>query len=113
LLALGPKCVLITDGKRGAFAASAGEVTYCPALAVDVVGTAGAGDGFTATFTALHASGCAPGDALQYATLNAASVVKHADTQSGLLARQTLDTEREREKHRLEYKTWRLVATSA
>ncbi len=91
LLALGPRCILVTDGKHGAYAAASGEIAFCPSLASTVVGTAGAGDAFTSTFTSHFASGTAIGDALQYAAINASSVVGFADTQSGLLERSALD----------------------
>ena len=85
LLSLGPQCILVTDGKRGAYAAVGGEIVFCPSLATNVVGTAGAGDAFISTFTAMYANGVLPGEALQYAATNASSVVEFADTQSGLL----------------------------
>ena len=91
LVGLGTRCVLLTDGKRGAFAAVNGEITYCPALKIDTVGTAGAGDAFSSTFTAFLASGSSVGEALQAATVNAGSVVKFADTQTGLLTRRNLE----------------------
>jgi ribokinase len=85
LLSLGPKCILVTDGKRGAYAAVGDEIIFCPSLVSNVVGTAGAGDAFTSTFTALYANGAEAGECLQYAATNASSVVEFADTQSGLL----------------------------
>lgn len=90
LLDLGTRCVLLTDGKRGAFAAIEGGLTYCPSLKLDVVGTAGAGDAFSSTFTALFATGSNVGEALQAATVNAGSVVRFADTQTGLLTSRAL-----------------------
>ena len=108
LLDLGTKCVLVTDGKRGAFAATAGELTYCPTLKLDVVGTAGAGDAFNSTFTALFATGSSVGDALQAATVNAGSVVKFADTQSGLLTRHHLEKALTTEKGVLTLQAWNL-----
>ncbi len=85
LLSLGPQCILVTDGKRGAYAAVGKEIVFCPSLTTTVIGTAGAGDAFTSTFTAMYANGAMPGEALQYAATNASSVVEFADTQSGLL----------------------------
>ena len=49
------------------------------------VGTAGAGDAFASTFVALTALGWPLNRALKAASINSASVVRHADTQSGLL----------------------------
>lgn len=85
LLDLGPRCILLTDGKRGAFAATKGQLTYCPSLKLDAVGTAGAGDAFSSTFVARFATGSSAGEALQAATVNAGSVIRFADTQTGLL----------------------------
>jgi ribokinase len=93
LLSLGVPCILVTDGRQGAYAADSSEIVYCPALPVEVVGTAGAGDAFTATFTAFFANGASLGDAMHYAATNASSVVQFADTQSGLLSRDALEVE--------------------
>jgi ribokinase len=91
LARLGPKHVVVTDGARGAFAASPGEILFAPALATKVVATAGAGDAFAATFTVYLALGRPIEEALRAATINAASVVGHIDTQTGLLQRHELD----------------------
>ena len=91
LTRLGPKYVVITDGGRGAFVGSPGEILFAPALKSKVVGTAGAGDAFGATFTTYVALGCSIEEALRAATINSASVVGHIDTQTGLLRRQELD----------------------
>lgn len=91
VLNLGPRCVLVTDGRNGAYAATQSAIVFCPAVAADVVGTAGAGDAFTSTFAAKFAAGATPGEALRYATVNAASVVTFADTQTGLLCSSVLE----------------------
>lgn len=83
--ALGPKYVVLTDGARGAFVATGEALSFCPAAPCDVVGTAGAGDAFAATFAAFIALGRSDEDALRAATWNAASVVGNVDTQTGLL----------------------------
>ena len=54
-------------------------------------GTAGAGDAFNATFTACIALGRPAEEALRAAAVNAASVVGHVDTQTGLLALEEID----------------------
>jgi ribokinase len=91
LTRLGPKHVVVTDGARGAFVASAAEILFAPALKLKVVGTAGAGDAFGATFAAYVALGQPIAEALRAATINSASVVGHIDTQSGMLRRDELD----------------------
>lgn len=93
LLDLGAKCVVVTDGKRGAYAAAAGEVSFCPALPLEVIGTAGAGDAFNSTFTAFYATGSSAAESLQAATVNSGSVVMSPDTQTGLLTKERLIAE--------------------
>jgi len=83
---LGPRFVVVTDGRNGAFLGAKDAIYFCPAPETRVVGTAGAGDAFNATFTAQVALGRAPPDALRAAAINAASVVQHADTQTGLMS---------------------------
>jgi ribokinase len=89
---LGPKHVVLTDGARGAFAASMDEIHYCPPVNVEVAGTAGAGDAFSATFAACIALGRSAEEALRAAAINAGSVVGHVDTQSGLLRQEEIET---------------------
>ena len=96
----------MTDGKRGAYAAASNEIIFCPSLATKVVGTAGAGDAFTSTFTAMYANGVMPGEALQYAATNASSVVEFAATQSGLLGWTPLHTALALSKDRLPLSRW-------
>jgi ribokinase len=88
---LGPRYVLLTDGTEGAYLGAAQELMFCPALKVQVAGTAGAGDAFTSTFATFIALGSKPEHALQAATVNAASVVSYVDTQTGLLPRAEIE----------------------
>ena len=67
--ALGAKRALLTDGKVGAYALIDDEVTFCPALKTEVVGTAGAGDAFVSTFTVQIAGGAPVPHALRAATI--------------------------------------------
>lgn len=83
---LGPSKVLITDGVRGAYLADDDGIHFCPVIKTQVAGTAGAGDSFASSFTALTAMGADPELALRAATINAASVVSFVDTQTGLLS---------------------------
>jgi ribokinase len=85
LLDAGARMIVITDGRHGAFVATPSEVSFCSAIPTNVVGTAGAGDAFASTFVAFTALKHPMKQALLAATLNAGSVVRHADTQSGLL----------------------------
>jgi ribokinase len=103
---LGPKWVVVTDGKDGAYVGSPEGITHVPTLPVAVVGTAGAGDAFAATFAAHVAK---TGDTVQAglaATANAASVIGFIDTQTGLLRRDQLDARIADIKNSLKVRTW-------
>ena len=88
---LGTRYVVLTDSRAGAFVHKEGELLYCPALQTPVAGTAGAGDAFAATFAAYLALGNPCTTALKAATVNAASVVAHVDTQTGLMRQPQID----------------------
>lgn len=108
LLQCGVKTVLVTNGMDGAYAACEGCVYHCPVLKTQVAGTAGAGDAFASTFATVLLRDGAPERALQAATINAASVVGHADTQSGLLKAQELDERIEKYADVLSITCWQL-----
>ena len=91
ILAMGVRTVVVTDGARGAYAATGAELTFCPALAAKVQGTTGAGDAFSSTFAAYAATGHEVGVCLQRATTNASAVVTVADAHSALLTHTTLE----------------------
>jgi bifunctional ADP-heptose synthase (sugar kinase/adenylyltransferase) len=63
-----------------AFVGSSEEILFAPAIGSQVVGTAGAGDAFAATFTAYVALAHPIREALRAATINSASVVGHIGT---------------------------------
>jgi ribokinase len=91
LLRSGPKWVVVTDGKDGAYIGAKEVVVHVPTVSVEVAGTAGAGDAFAATFAAYVTE---TGDTVKAglaATINAASVVGFVDTQTGLLQRSELE----------------------
>jgi ribokinase len=91
LHSLGTRYVVLTDGRNGAFLSSDGNIIYCPAIDSEVAGTAGAGDAFVATFAAFIALGRPSDIAIEAAALNAASVVTHVDTQSGLMTLEAIE----------------------
>jgi ribokinase len=99
--------VVVTDGRNGAFLGTREAIHFCPAvLEPKVMGTAGAGDAFNATLAASIALGHKPEDALRAAAVNSASVVRHADTQSGLLTHEDLADETARRAEQLPVRTW-------
>jgi len=82
---LGPRYLVITDGRFGAYVGSDRRLIYCPVLPTEVAGTAGAGDAFASTFASFIMLGSSLDDAVRAATVNAASVLTRIDTQGGLL----------------------------
>jgi ribokinase len=103
----GPQYVVVTDGRNGAFLGTREAIHFCPAVVEPrVMGTAGAGDAFNATFTASIALGRRPEDALRAAAVNSASVVRHADTQSGLLSHDDLGAQVAAHAEQLPVRTW-------
>jgi ribokinase len=104
---IGPRYVVVTDGRNGAFLGTPEAIYYCPAvLETRVMGTAGAGDAFNATFTASIAFGRKPEEALRAAAVNAAAVVRYVDTQTGLLQPEKLATEIAAHAEQLSVRTW-------
>ncbi len=85
LIKIGCGVVVVTDGRHGAFVASQDRLVYYPAIPTEVIGTAGAGDAFASSFVALSALGWPLELSLRAATINSASVIRYADTQTGLL----------------------------
>ncbi len=103
---LGPRFVIVTDGRHGAFLGTKSAIHFCPVLETRIAGTAGAGDAFNATFSALIALGRAPEEALRGAAVNAASVVEHVDTQTGLLSLEAVDRRLAAAAPTLAVRTW-------
>lgn len=83
---LGVGHVLITDGKRGAYASGDGALRFRAVEKSHVVGTAGAGDAFASTFAAWLTQSGSVEQAMDAATFNAASVIGYVDTQTGLMS---------------------------
>jgi ribokinase len=88
---LGPRWVVVTDGRHGAYVGAPSGLLHCPAPPVTVAGTAGAGDAFNSTFAAFIAEAASAETAAVAGAVNAASVLSALDTQTGLLRRQDLE----------------------
>jgi len=91
--ALGPKIVVISDGPNGAYLYLNGELWHnaiYPDIAPPVERT-GAGDAFSATFTAALALGKSPLEAFSWGPVNSMSVVQHIGAREGLLNREKLE----------------------
>jgi ribokinase len=96
LMELGVGAVVLTDGANGAFIAKERDLYYREAQHVVAAATTGAGDAFSATFACYQSNTKDVARALSAAALNAASVVKFVDTQSGLLRQAALEMELDR-----------------
>ena len=105
---LGPKWILVSDGKNGAYLGAPDTLLHCPASQVKVAGTAGAGDALAATFAAFIAEGASPEDAIRAGVLNSGSVITFVDTQSGLLTREKLNERLAQERKSLVLQSWKL-----
>ncbi|WP_045835833.1 carbohydrate kinase family protein [Hyphomicrobium sp. 99] len=93
LIELGVGVIVLTDGANGAFIARGQNLYYRAAQHVVAAATTGAGDAFSATFACYLTETKDPARALSAAAINAASVVKFIDTQTGLLTKPVLERE--------------------
>lgn len=85
LFKLGPKQVVITDGKNGAYAFDGKETFYCPIFPAKVVESTGAGDAFSTGLMGALMQGLPLSEGLRWGAVNSASVVEHVGPQKGLL----------------------------
>lgn len=103
---LGPKWIVVTDGKDGAYIGAPDGITHMPAQVVTVAGTAGAGDAFASTFAAFVAESQDATLAGLAAATNAASVISYLDTQTGLLQRAALDARVRKWRETAKLRSW-------
>lgn len=88
---LGPKIVVITDGKRGSFVRDAtGNMLTKEIINRPVVGKTGAGDAYTSGFLAAYFQNLSLDTAMTWGTKNAASVIGYVGSQKGLLTRSAI-----------------------
>lgn len=82
---LGPKIVVITDGKDGSYAYDGNKSYQLGILNVPVVQATGAGDAYCGGFMAAIMKGLPVTKAMQWGTINAGSVMGKMGSQAGLL----------------------------
>lgn len=90
--ALGPKIVVITDGRKGIYTKEDNDYWYMP-MYPDIkppVERTGAGDAFSSTFISALILGKSVKEALMWGPVNSMSVVQHVGAREGLLPRHTL-----------------------
>jgi ribokinase len=89
---LGPKIVVITDGKNGSYALDAnGDVSKKGVHEGEIVERTGAGDGYTAGFLAATLHGLSVPQAMEWGSWNATSVVSKIGAQAGLLTKEQME----------------------
>lgn len=86
LQAFGPKHVVVTDGKNGAYAYVDGVLTYCPLFPGRMVEATGAGDAFSTGYIAALMAGETADEALRWGAVNSASVIGYVGPTKGLLS---------------------------
>lgn len=91
LTKLGPKTVVLTDGRRGAYSYSPEGYFYIAEFPGPRLEATGAGDGFTTAYVAALANGLSHSEALQWGPVNAGSVVQQIGPQAGLLTRKQIE----------------------
>ena len=82
---LGPACVVVTDGKKGAYAFDGESLAFAPMFPGKRIEATGAGDAFSSGFLGAILNGHTHIKALEYASANAASVVGFVGPTLGLL----------------------------
>lgn len=90
---LGPKIVLITDGREGAYISDGSERWHLPIYpdARPPLQRTGAGDATTSTFVSFLSLGLSPIEALKRGHINARSVVQNVGAQKGLLTKEEIE----------------------
>lgn len=90
---VGPKIVLITDGKKGAYLFNQDKIFFMPPYpdTEPPLERTGAGDAFASTFVSALALGLSAEEAVRWAPINSASVVKYVGAQKGLLTKEELE----------------------
>lgn len=104
LLSWGPRMVIITDGRDGAYYADSEQMLYIPAAAdLEVVDSTGAGDAFGSAFVAgLIMTKMKNIDyALQLGMANAESVIGQVGAQAGIIQRRDLEKIMRGKRHKI------------
>ncbi len=92
LTKLGPKAVVLTDGRKGAYSYSSSGYFYIPEFPGPRFEATGAGDAFTTGYVAALSYGKPHKEALQWGPINAGSVVMKVGPQAGLLTRAQIES---------------------
>jgi ribokinase len=92
LHALGPKIVVVTDGKNGSYVRDESGSIYSLAICEGpVVEKTGAGDAYASGYIYAHMMGLETTTAMKWGTVNAAAVIGKVGAQTGLLRKDELE----------------------
>src|SRR3989339_289409 len=86
LMELGPKHVVITDGKNGAYEFGGHDLRFCPIFPGKLVEATGAGDSFASGYLGALMHGLSCSEGLRWGAVNSSSVVGHVGPTKGLLS---------------------------
>lgn len=91
--AIGPKMVVITDGKEGAYVFDGVDTWFMPPYPdpKPPYERTGAGDAFSSTLAAFLAMGMSVDEALRRAPINSMSVVQYVGAREGLLSKEKIE----------------------
>lgn len=87
---LGPEKIIITDGSKGAYSYENKRAHHTKIAQAKVKERTGAGDAFSTGVLAALCYGKTLAQALEWGTINSASVIEHIGPQKGLLTKQKL-----------------------
>jgi len=90
IFSLGPRLVIITAGRNGAYAYDGKKYYYMKAASVKPVNTLGVGDAFGSALTSALICGKNIKEALRWGIINSAAVVNAIGAQKGLLNRRQI-----------------------
>ena len=96
LVALGPKSVILTDGRKGAYSYSKQGFYYLEEYPGPRIEATGAGDAFTTGYISALFYGKPHKEALRWGPMNAGSVVQQVGPQAGLLTKTQMEKELKR-----------------
>ncbi|MBI2430753.1 MAG: carbohydrate kinase family protein [Candidatus Levybacteria bacterium] len=88
---LGPKVVVVTDGKNGSYAIDQeGKMWFLPVYPANVVEKTGAGDAYACGFLAGVLAGKPIPEAMRWGSANSASVIEKIGAELGLLSKEEI-----------------------
>lgn len=90
VMKMGPKIVIVTNGKNGVYLATHNEILFHPSLPTKVINTVGAGDAFGSCFVASQMLGYDIKTSLKHGIINSSSVLEHIGAKDGLLTHSQL-----------------------